>query len=155
MTIQESSSDMKKKCKQCKTIFERPRRCSSVNWVARKYCSRPCSRKGHSNFMTGRKGKEASNWQGGESVSGDGYKMIYNPDHHRSNATNRVREHIIIVEEALKRSLNEKEVIHHIDHNRTNNSLENLYLFDSNSEHSKYHRLLQLNKTNPILQSNL
>lgn len=35
------------------------------------------------------------------------------------------------------------QVIHHLDGNYKNNELENLYIFNSNSEHKKYHHFLK------------
>lgn len=45
-----------------------------------------------------------------------------------------------IVEEHINRKLRRGEIIHHLDHNWKNNSIDNLYLLPSNSEHTKYHQ---------------
>ena len=57
-------------------------------------------------------------------------------------------EHRIVAEEMLGRKLKKGEVIHHIDGNKRNNSPENLMIFKSLSEHSKYH--MQLRKNNKM-----
>lgn len=51
----------------------------------------------------------------------------------------KIPEHRYIMEQYLGRKLSNKEVVHHIDHNRKNNSIENLVLFPSNSAHIKFH----------------
>lgn len=56
-------------------------------------------------------------------------------------------EHICVMEQHLGRKLLPKEVVHHEDHNRSNNAIGNLKVFASQKEHMQYHRqerLLQL-----------
>ena len=43
------------------------------------------------------------------------------------------------MEQKLGRRLKGKETIHHIDSNPQNNKIDNLYLFNNNSVHMKYH----------------
>lgn len=68
------------------------------------------------------------------------YKEIYLPNHHRSKQNGCVDEHIIIAEKILGRKIKEKEVVHHIDNNKTNNNEDNLMIFVSSSDHIKYHK---------------
>jgi endogenous inhibitor of DNA gyrase (YacG/DUF329 family) len=49
-----------------------------------------------------------------------------------------VMEHRLIVAQHLGRMLKRTEVVHHIDHDPTNNDPANLMLFPSNSAHKKY-----------------
>ena len=65
----------------------------------------------------------------------------------------RVLEHRHIMETHLGRKLTNRERIHHINHNKTDNRIENLELMSSQSEHLKHHRfeLLRNRKTNPVL----
>lgn len=49
-----------------------------------------------------------------------------------------VMEHRLIIAQHLGRPLKRSEVVHHIDHDVTNNRLENLKLFGSNGEHKEY-----------------
>jgi 5-methylcytosine-specific restriction endonuclease McrA len=61
-------------------------------------------------------------------------------------------EHRIIIERFIERKLLSTEVIHHIDLDKTNNNIENLWLFKNQKEHSKWH--IKLKKfpylTNPM-----
>jgi hypothetical protein len=49
-----------------------------------------------------------------------------------------VMEHRLVVAQHLGRCLQRSEVVHHINHNPTDNRLENLMLFESNQAHKKY-----------------
>lgn len=49
-------------------------------------------------------------------------------------------EHRYLMEKIIGRKLNKGEVVHHIDGNPKNNSLNNLRLFKNNSEHIIFHR---------------
>ena len=69
----------------------------------------------------------------------DGYVGYYIPSHHLSNKAGIVFEHMIVAEELLERDLNPGEVVHHKDRNRKNNSVNNLMVFKTNSDHSAYH----------------
>lgn len=48
-------------------------------------------------------------------------------------------EHILLMEEYLGRSLEEGEIVHHVDNDRSNNDLENLELCLKHI-HSRYHQ---------------
>lgn len=52
--------------------------------------------------------------------------------------------HRVAMERKLGRKLKPGEVVHHIDGNKRNNDPENLMLFASIAEHSRYHKLLDL-----------
>ena len=43
-------------------------------------------------------------------------------------------------EKMLNRKLKETEVVHHIDHNKKNNSWDNLMVFATNADHSAFHK---------------
>lgn len=49
------------------------------------------------------------------------------------------RLHRYIMEQYLGRKLNSTEYVHHIDQNKTNNDISNLFLFPSNHIHQLYH----------------
>lgn len=76
---------------------------------------------------------------GGHSkMRSDGYRYIYIPTHPHSSKDGYVMEHILVMEEHIGRYLNEGEVVHHINHNRIDNRIENLQLMTF-KEHSALH----------------
>jgi hypothetical protein len=54
----------------------------------------------------------------------------------------RIMEHRYIVEQALGRPLSPMDIVHHIDCDKTNNNLDNLFVC-SPSEHAKIHRSIE------------
>lgn len=70
----------------------------------------------------------------------NGYEVVYLPSHPRAHGDGYVYEHILIVEQKLNRPLRPKEVVHHKDENKENNSPENLIVFATNTDHSTYHK---------------
>ncbi len=48
-------------------------------------------------------------------------------------------EHRLVVENFIGRELTKEEVIHHMDRNKQNNSINNLMLFKTQREHSSFH----------------
>lgn len=86
-------------------------------------------------------GKHSHNFKG-YLISGDGYMMIYMPNHPFANNKGQVREHRLVMEKYLGRYLTKDETIHHKDGNRLNNNIKNLILFKSNSEHRTYHNFM-------------
>ena len=82
-----------------------------------------------------RVGSKAAHWKGGIMLV-DGYKYIYNPIHPNATKIGYVCEHRLMMEHKLGRLLNSKEVVHHKDGNKLNNSIENLELFSSRGTHS-------------------
>ena len=123
----------------------------------------PQSNTGKTHFKKGRisenKGKKLlcisgyknHNWKGGTYKHSSGYIMLSRPNHSRARKRGYVNRSILIAEVILDRKLNNKEIIHHIDGNKTNDNPDNLYLFSSNSTHISYHML----KNKPLLKSNL
>lgn len=72
-------------------------------------------------------------------VASDGYKEIYvgkNYTHRPGSGC--IREHIYIMEMYLNRPLKKGEIVHHIDGNKKNNQLDNLFL-TTVQEHNKMH----------------
>lgn len=50
-----------------------------------------------------------------------------------------IREHRYVMGNYIGRELDENEYVHHIDFDKTNNDIDNLFLFDSDSLHQLYH----------------
>lgn len=53
----------------------------------------------------------------------------------------KVDEHRWIFEKYLGRKLTKKEVVHHIDNDKSNNDINNLMLFPTKKAHTKFHYL--------------
>jgi hypothetical protein len=47
--------------------------------------------------------------------------------------------HRVVAEQTIGRKLRPGEVVHHLDHDKTNNSPENLVVCSSATVHAKYH----------------
>lgn len=76
------------------------------------------------------KGPAYAKWKHG--ITYNGYTRI-------TVNKNRILEHVHIMQEFLQRSLEKGETVHHIDMDKSNNLISNLYLFKSQSEHQKCH----------------
>lgn len=68
-----------------------------------------------------------------------GYILISAREHPFSSNSGYVREHRLVMEKHLGRYLLPEEQVHHNDGNPENNTIENLRLFASNSEHMAFH----------------
>ena len=67
------------------------------------------------------------------------YEYIIDKSHPRANADGSVYVHMIVAEEKIGRYLLPEEVVHHKDLNKLNNDPDNLMIFASNSDHSRFH----------------
>lgn len=79
------------------------------------------------------------NWKGGKHIRKDGYILIKKSEHPKALPNGYIYEHILIMENYLGRFLKDKEEIHHINGNHSDNRLENLKLFENHSQHCKEH----------------
>lgn len=78
-------------------------------------------------------------------ITSDGYKAIFQYQYdrsHHSQWANYRKEHLVVMEKFLGRQLNKNEVIHHIDGDKINNTIDNLWLTSSKG-HRKAHTSLQ------------
>ena len=89
---------------------------------------------GANNTFYGKLGKDSFNWKGGVRTNQGGYITIY-----QGNKKYK-REHRIVMEEAMGRLLLPTEIVHHINEIKTDNRIENLMLFKSNSDHISWHK---------------
>lgn len=96
----------------------------------------------------------SAKWSGGHHLS-SGYIKVKSHGHHRADRQGYVYEHILVVEATIGREISATEAIHHINGNRTDNRLENLYLFPSKSAHSRYHAEASTGRCAVIFTSNL
>lgn len=83
-------------------------------------------------------GEQSPNWKGGRRIKPSGYVEVYCPNHPRVNKRGCVYEHQLVIEQSIGRYLREDEVVHHIDRNKSNNSLSNLMLL-TRAEHTRLH----------------
>ena len=134
-------------CQQCEKQFRaKP---SEVKRGYGRFCSKSCASKwrvanGKSGAIgTPQNGANNSNWKGGRIRHIKGYVMIHYPNHYRADANGYVMEHIIVAEKKLGRLLWPWEVVHHKNGKKDDNRPENLELFSSTAEHSRYHAKLR------------
>lgn len=108
-----------------------------------------CNSKIAARNISSKRGDSSPNWRGGHLLDDDGYILVYLDDSDEyapmRNKKGYVREHRLSMARYLNRCLSNKEVVHHIDGDITNNSISNLKLFSETGEHSKYHNGLRDN----------
>lgn len=136
-----------------KKMHRKPYRLSKVKDVT---CSRECQSelnkirmKGEGNHQYGLKGSLNASWKSDEKISSYGYRLIRCLDHPLRDCDDFVFEHRLVAEKYLLTDENSIEidgikylspdfVVHHIDMDRLNNSLDNLYVLMS-SLHQRFH----------------
>lgn len=67
--------------------------------------------------------------RGGRHVNGDGYVLIYKPNHPNAGGNGYVREHTLVMSRVLSRPLLPGESVHHLNGVRDDNRPENLELW--------------------------
>ena len=67
------------------------------------------------------------------------YLAVLMPEHHRARKDGYVYLHQLQAERLLGRDLFDGECVHHKDGDKYNNSLDNLLVFKTNSDHVSYH----------------
>lgn len=84
------------------------------------------------------KAKAFNTFHKGYRITHNGYKQVRVPSHPHADSTGYVREHRLVMEDYLGRYLESTEVVHHIDENKLNNSIDNLELCLKEA-HTSYH----------------
>lgn len=124
-------------CEKCGKEFMREK-CMIKEHV---FCSRACAREYLSRKMS-RMNKERNpdrmRPETREKISQTRKKGAETKDNIYIKTMGR-HEHRRVAEQMLGRPLRPGEVVHHIDHDRHNNSPENLMIFSSQAEHAAYH----------------
>jgi len=90
-------------------------------------------------------------WKGGRYKQA-GYIYIHKPDHPCADRHGYVPEHRLIAEEISGNLLKPEEIVHHINERRDDNRRENLIIFDNNTEHRKFHNLLEKELINDAIK---
>lgn len=111
-------------CEKCGAEFVASKKDVSKGWG--RFCSRRC--KGWSGPR--RRGAAAWNWRGGRSVN-RGYVSLSSGE----------REHVAVAERALGRPLPAGAIVHHVDHDRSNNANTNLVICHDQAYHQLLHAL--------------
>lgn len=81
-------------------------------------------------------------YEGHKVIITNGYYDVYYPEHPNARKNGSVMLQVIIASKIIGRPLKENEVVHHVDENKLNNSPNNLMIFNSQSDHSRYHKML-------------
>lgn len=101
-------------------------------------------RKTMSRVMKGKLlGSKNPRWKGGKKIDKDGYILVKRRDHPFANASGYVYEHRLVMEEIIGRYLTRSEDVHHINHDRLDNRIENLQLL-TKSEHTILHNRVDM-----------
>ena len=95
-------------------------------------------------------GPRNGNWRGGRSVASNGYVLIrVGTGHHLADVRGYAYEHRVVAEKKLGRRLRPGEIVHHVNHVRTDNRPENLTVHASTAHHFVEHRRVGLNRRMP------
>ena len=97
---------------------------------------------GKENPMFGKFKNDNPAWNGGRKIRRDGYVLVIAPQNHpypisngKDSGTKYILEHRLVMEMHIGRYLDPNEVIHHIDGDPSNNSIDNLRLYSTQAEH--------------------
>lgn len=79
-----------------------------------------------------------------------GYVLVYVPDHPNASSDGYVFLHTVVMEKAIGRYLNSCEVVHHVNHIRNDNRLENLVLMNRHEHMSMHMKERHLKRRNDL-----
>jgi hypothetical protein len=132
------------KCDNCGEEFSKMRN-GKYNPNAKSYCKSCISKIGLNKLasLAGYESKVKNIFEpkvGSVVIDKEGYPQVYIGKNYpyRKGGYTHIREHQYVMEIHLGRKLEKGEIVHHIDGNKRNNSLDNLYL-TTVEEHNKLH----------------
>lgn len=79
-----------------------------------------------------------------------GYELVYAPEHPNAHADGYVLKHTVVMERSIGRYLAPNEVVHHINHIRDDNRLENLELMDRHAHMAMHLKERKVQRRNDI-----
>jgi len=121
---------VEKTCSQCGGLFS----VHKYRAETAMYCSRPCQ---HSSLV----GRQSRRSAGGRITNKHGYVLVRGSE--ITSGWSYRYEHRVIIEAAIGRRLSRDEVVHHIDMNKKNNHINNLFLTDR-IKHRGLHQQMEL-----------
>jgi hypothetical protein len=131
-------------CDKCGTEFTKVRN-GKYDTTAKSFCSKCISKIGLHKLANeasyDKKVKSTLSKRSGQVIiAKDGYPEVYiGKDYpYRNGGYTCIREHVFVMETFLERRLTKGEIVHHIDGNKRNNHLSNLFL-TTVAEHNKLH----------------
>lgn len=81
-------------------------------------------------------------WKGGRSIASNGYVLVrVGTDHHLADVRGYAYEHRLVAEQKLGRRLKRGELVHHVNHVKTDNRPDNLDVVTSHAHHRAEHRI--------------
>lgn len=94
--------------------------------------------------ISGPRGSDSPSWRGGTYIDVHGYRMVHRREGPRPKVgwESYVKEHVLVVEDHLGRPLEKREAVHHLDGDKLNNVLKNLFVTD-HAGHRRAHQSLQ------------
>ena len=84
--------------------------------------------------------EKSPSWNGGRYLNENGYYRVYSGS---ANNNKYIYEHKLIYENFLGRKLSVIEKVHHIDGNKSNNEIENLFLCENKAKHYSIHQSME------------
>lgn len=102
-------------------------------------------KKGHIPWNTGKKRPEISGekhprWIGGRCKDPRGYIKILKPEHPFCDRDGYVYEHRLVIEKQINRYLHNKNNVHHLNKNKSDNRIQNLILLSDLASHRRFER---------------
>ena len=137
---------VKTKCDFCGKSIEKTT--EKFNRSKRHFCDNICSAKAFKGvnasgfFKKGNIEGRCINYKDGKQRA-NGYIMVLSHKHPHRTKKGYVYEHRLVMEKHLGRYLGKCEVIHHIDGDKLNNSINNLMLLPTTGAHTRYHNSLK------------